>query len=171
MLTKEQKREQVNQVVNTVKESGSLLFADFTKIKVSDFGSLRRSLEEQGVKLVIVKKRLLKIALQKVGVDVASLELEGQSGVVFIPEDILSIAGKVYDFSKEMKEAKKNFKVLGGYDCKEDKMVTAEEFTVLAKLPSREILLAQLASVFSMPIRKLAWTLDAYREKLAEKQS
>ena len=55
MLTRQQKSEQVKEVVDVAKKSGGLLFADFTKINVDNLNSLRRSLEKEGVKCPVVQ--------------------------------------------------------------------------------------------------------------------
>lgn len=171
MLTRQQKSEQVKEVVDVAKKSGGLLFADFTKINVDNLNSLRRSLEKEGVKMMVIKKRLLKIALQQAGIDAESIKLGEQSGILFIPKEILSVAGMIYKFGQKMTAEKRSFKISGGYDGQEEKVVSAEEFAVLAKLPSREVLLSQLAIMLTMPIRQLAWALNARKEQLEQSSS
>lgn len=166
MLTKRQKVEQIEQAADIVKTSGGLLFADFYGVAVGDLNSLRRLLKSEGAKLKVVKKRLLKIALEKAGLDISSVKFGKQTGIIFIPKDILSIAGAVYKFGREMAAVKKAFKILGGYDRESEKIVTAEEFIVLAKLPNRETLLVQIAIALMMPVRQLAWALKGRGESL-----
>jgi len=168
MLTRQQKEDQIEKVAAAAKASGGLLFADFTKISVDELNSLRRSLEKEGVKFMVIKKRLLKIALQKVGLDTKSIRLGEQAGIIFVPEGILSVAGLIYKFGKEMANTKKMFQISSGYDRQEKKVVTAEEFAVLAKLPSREVLLSQLAIMLTMSVRQLAWALNGYKEQLEQ---
>jgi len=164
MLNKEQKQNQIKESVENIKKSGSLLLVDFAKVTMAEIHKLRKLLMECGVVMRVLKKRLLKIAFEEAGINYDPTQFNAQTGVLFIPKDVLSVAGIVDKFSKEMSKKEKVFVVLGGYDVFENKEVNVAEFAILAKLPSREILLAQLASVFAMPMKKLAYALSIVNE-------
>jgi len=167
MLTKQQKVELVKEKVGAVKNSRSLIFAGFDKVTVADLSVLRKTLKETGARFQIVKKRLLKIILQQSGVAYDPTESSGQIGIIFVPTDVLSVAGKIYQFIKNLtQDKKKNFQVLAGFDRQESKLITADEFLVLAQLPSREVLLTQLAVLLTMPVKKLMFALNGRAEKL-----
>lgn len=166
MLTKQQKQDQVKESVKALKDSGSVLLADFSKVSISEMTRLRKILRDAGARFQVLKKRLLKIAFQEAGVDFDPTRFAAQTGTIFISKDALSVAGPVYELVKELEKKGKVLTVLGGFDLKDNREITAQEFVILAKLPSREILLAQIAIAFSMPIKQLAYALNSRKEQL-----
>ena len=168
MLTREQKQKQIKQAVEDIKKSESLLFADFSGIPIGDFDILRAALRETGAKFKIVRKRLLKIAFKEAGVDYNPSQFESQTGVIFIPGEVLSVAGNIYKIAKDLTKKSSFFKILGGFNLKDKKVIESEEFIILAKLPSREILLAQIAIAFTMPMKKLMFVLNSRKEQLEQ---
>ncbi|MDD5547344.1 MAG: 50S ribosomal protein L10 [Candidatus Pacebacteria bacterium] len=160
-LTKAKKKEYIDLGVSKIKDSKSLIFADFNKVGVEDVKRLRRELRKQGVDFRVIKKRLLKIALKDSGLDFDPSQIKTQMGTFFIPEDLSSIASVIYKFSKEIEKGKKGeFKILGGVDVSEKKFVEALEVIAIAKLPSREVLLSQIAMLLTMPLKQLMQALN-----------
>jgi large subunit ribosomal protein L10 len=166
MLTKSQKKEQVESGVKELKNSQSLVFADFTGVATSDVRNLKMSLKESGAKFKVFKKRLLKIAMKDAGVEVDPTQFDAQVGTVFASKSIYDVAGGVAKFAKDLlKNTKKEFKILGGYDAKEKKFFDAAQVATIAKLPSREVLLTQIAVMLGMPIKKVMTALNRLAAK------
>ncbi len=167
MLTKAQKKEQVEKGVGELKNSQSLVFADFTGVATSDVRTLKMALKESGAKFKVFKKRLLKIAMKDAGIDVDPTQFDAQVGTVFSPKAIYDVAGGVAKFAKDLlKNTKKEFKILGGYDAKEKKFFDGAQMAIVAKLPPREILLTQIAVMLGMPIKKVMVALTSRKEQL-----
>ena len=167
MLTKDQKKEQVALAVKHVKASKSLIFADFTGVPTGEILKLKNTLRAMGGKFQVFKKRLLNIALKDSGVPVDTAKFEAQLGTVFAPKSIYDVAGLVYKFAKDLlKGTKKEFKILGAYDATESKTIDAPTFMMIAKLPPREVLLAQIAMMLTMPIKKVMVALRSRKEQL-----
>ncbi len=171
MLTRDQKKNQVENGVKAIKNSQSLLFADFSGLPISVLKELRLILRAAGAKFKVLKKRLFKIALKESGVDYDPTQFQSQVGIIFIPEDVLSVAGNIDKFSRSINKANKHLhlNILGGFDIKESKIISAEEFKILAKLPTREVLLSQLAISFIIPIKQLMFALNGRKEQLETK--
>ena len=85
-----------------------LLFADFAGSKVEELRELRQTLRAAGAKFQVLKKRLLKLAFQKGGMDFDPLQFKAQLGTVFLPRDLSDFAAQIYKFSKELERAKTN---------------------------------------------------------------
>lgn len=149
-----------------IKSSKSLVFADFTGVPTDAIRNLKIALKAAGAKYKVFKKRLLNIAMKNAGVAVDPMQFGSQLGTVFSGTDIYGIAGMVQKFSKDMLKAKKEFKVLGAYDATEKKFFDAAQFVAIAKLPSREILLAQIAMMLTIPVKKVMIALNGRAEKL-----
>jgi len=166
MLTKEQKKQQIEESKDIIKNNKFLVFIDFTKTGVEDLKKLRRILRESGAKLKVIKKRLLNIAFKDGGFDFDHSKFESQVGTVFSSSDIQDIASSVYKFSNETKN--KEFKILGGYDLSAKNFLDAEFVNMLGQLPSREILLSQLVGTLSIPIRMFMYALQERSKKVVQ---
>jgi large subunit ribosomal protein L10 len=167
MLTKQQKTEQVKKGTELLKKSQNLVFADFTGVNIESLKQLKKELKKVGADFRVIKKRLLKIALKEMGIDFDPVQFEAQVGTIFIPNELTSAAAPIYKFSKELTKKKIDFKILGAYDLLKKLSLDSQQFTVIAKLPSREILLAQLVGVLAGPIKALMYVLEQKSKKVA----
>lgn len=163
MLTKEQKIKQVEEGLEEFKKSEVLIFTDFTGVSVNNLNSFRVSVRELGASFRVFRKRLLKIIFQNLKLDFNPEEFEGQTGVISSSKDLPEFAGIVYKFSKEHED----FKILGGFDLKQKKFIEGSEIEMIGRLPSREVLLAQLVGTIAAPIRSFLYILSEKAKKVA----
>jgi large subunit ribosomal protein L10 len=162
MKTKQQKFSQIEEGKKILEENKSLVFVNFDGTKVEDMRSLKKNLGEFGAKMKVVKKKLMRIAFEQKGIDFNPEQFETQMGTVFTDKDVSDIAGPVY---------KSGIAMLGAYDLKENRFFDAEEAKAIGKLPSREILLAQVVGMLSAPIRMFLYVLNEKSKMVEEKQS
>ncbi len=166
-LTKIQKKKQIDLGLEKIKSSQNLIFADFNKVSVENIKRLRRELKKIGADFKVIKKRLLKLALQKAGFDFNPLQFKAQLATIFLPRDLSEFASAIYKFSKELERARKGeFKVLGGWNILKEKFIDINEFNMIAKLPSREVLLAQIAIMLTMPMKQFMSILQERAKRL-----
>jgi len=144
--TKEQKQKVLEDLKEKIEKQKSMVFVDFTGLKVKDFSSLRKRMKAVGNELKVAKKTLLGMTFKKAGLEVEFKKIKGEIAVIFGLKDEFSPAKLAWQFSQE----NQNLKILGGYF--EKKIRTAEEITSLAQLPSKEELLARLIGSLSTPI-------------------
>lgn len=157
MKTKAQKVEQVKEAAELLKKSKLLVFADFTGLKVENLKKLRKILKAGNNVLSVVKKRLLRVVLKNEGIDFTPEQFETQAATIFSNQNLEEIAGPVYKFSKDSKDA---FKILGAYDLAAKKFIEATDVIFIGQLPSREVLLAQLAGLFTAPLKMFMFILS-----------
>lgn len=157
MLTKQQKKQQIEEGEDIIKNSKLLIFVDFSETSVEDLKKLRRALRDVGAKLKVIKKRLLNIAFKNSNINIDFSNFKLQLGTIFSEKDISEIAAPVYKFSQETNN--KEFKILGGYDLLAKNFLDAEFVKMLGQLPSREVLLSQLVGMLQSPISKLMYIL------------
>lgn len=168
MLTKEQKKQSIAKGEDLVGKSKALLFADFTGVPTADVRKLRILMRELGGAFTVVKKRLLRIALKNKGIDFdPATKFERQAGMISMPQELFETAGKIQALVKELAKAKKDLKIMGGVDIAAGKEITAAEFALIAKLPSREALLTQIAFMLTMPVKKVMVALGEQAKKAA----
>ena len=152
-----QKAEEVNKLAEKIKEAKVVLLTDYRGITVEDVTNLRAKLRGAKTEYKIIKNNITKRAMQECKLEGLEEILEGPTAVILGYEDYLEPSKAIYDF------AKKNefYQIKGGII--DGKVVTAEEIIALAKLPSREVLIAKLAGALLGNITKLAATLEAVR--------
>ena len=174
MKTKLQKTEDLKQGAELLNQSQAVLFVDFAKVKTADLKNLRRELKQNNNPLVVLKKRLLGLALKQKGIEFAGENMKTSVGTVFA-SNLESAAGAVYKFFQGLETEKKiepagaAKKILGGYDLTGAKILTPAEVLTIGKLPPRAVLLAQLLGLLATPIRSLLYLLqEKSKQKVAE---
>lgn len=158
-LTKEKKKQILDSVTGSLKKAKIIIFANFHGLNIKEVTKLRRTLREDGVDYVVVKKTLLKNALKNSGYE-SNPDLEGEIGIVLGYDDPLIAARDAYNFALSNKET---FKLVGG--IYEGDAVDKAKINALAVIPSREILLSQLLQVLNGPIGGFERTLNGVQKK------
>jgi large subunit ribosomal protein L10 len=148
-ITKEKKKKILQELKEKIGKQKIIVFVDFTGLKVRDFSELRRRIKSAGDEIKVVKKTLASLAFKEKKFNVDVKKLKGEIALVFGFKDEILPAKTVFEFSKE----NPNLKILGGIF--EKKFLEADKIIELAKLPSREELLANLVSSISAPISNL----------------
>ena len=130
------------------------MFLNFHSLSVAKSTKLRRELRARGVGYNVLKKTLLKRVIDSLGyTDVP--RLDGEVGVVYTSGDVTEAPRVVAKFIKQEKEG---LVVLGG--IYESKFVGADVIKRLALIPSREVLLTQLAFILTQPMASFARALQ-----------
>lgn len=146
MLNKDQKKEIVKKLTEDIKDSRAVVFFDFKGFKVKDATLLRKELRKAEANFRVFKKTLLKIALQKAGIEMDAKKLDGHVAVAISKTDEVVPAKIIAAFAKK----NENLKITGGLlNLKE---MGIEEVVALAKLPSKEELLAKLVGTINAPV-------------------
>ena len=143
-------------------KSKLVILADYRGINVEDITKIRAELRKSDCEYVVAKNSTLKFAVKGTEVEGISEHLEGPTAVLFSYDDYVAPAKVLYDYAK----TSEFYKIKGG--VMDGKVVSIEEIERLAKLPSKEMLLTQLATVLLANIRNLAVVLDQAREKMEQ---
>jgi len=136
----------------------NIFVTDYQGLSVEQINKLRKELRDSGVKFVVAKNTLMRIAARDAGYDDVLPYLEGPTAVAFsnadpnVPAKILYDAYKQFD--KISKPEVKAFYI-------DRKQFSAGDVERLAKLPPREVLLSHLVSAVESPIAGLVSTLEA----------
>ena len=144
--TKEQKQKIIDDLKEKIDKQKSMVFVDYKGLKVNQLFDLRKKLKKADAILMIAKKTLIGLAIKDKKIEIENKELKGQPAIVFGFKDEISPAKILNEFSREFE----NLKILGGYF--ENQFRNAEEMICLARLPSRQELLAQITRSVSAPI-------------------
>lgn len=154
MLSREEKAKRVEGLKERFGRQRISIFTDIRGIPVAGLMAFRRELKKIGAELKVIKKTLLGRALEAAEIGIEPKQLDGEVAVVFGYEDQVSPAKAAARFAKE----NASFKLLKGF--LEGRVLEAGEVVALARLPSREVLLGQLARTLNAPIQRLANVLE-----------
>ena len=155
----------VAEVRDRLESSDAALLTEYRGLNVGQMAELRRSLRAAGGHYTIYKNSMVRLAVAELGLDLADL-LTGPTAIAFVGEgedgaDAAAVAKALRDFSRGNRALVLKGGVLG------DKVLTADDLLALADLPSREVLLAQLAGGFQAPLVKFAGLLQALPRNFA----
>ena len=155
------KQAQVDELAKVLKDAKVVLLTDYRGITVTDVTKLRADLRNANAEYKVIKNNIIKRALDANGESGLDEVLEGPTAVVMTEGDYLEPLKAIYKFSKD----NEFYKIKGGII--EGKIVSTEELITLAKLPSRQELLAKLAGALLGNITKLAVALDQVKDQKA----
>ena len=158
------KQSDAEELKNKFEKSKLVILADYRGINVDDITKIRADLRKTDSEYLVAKNSTLRFAVKGTEVDGVSEYLEGPTAVVFSYDDYVAPAKVLYDYAKDSEFYKIKAGIMDG------KVISKEEVIKLAKLPSKEMLLTQLATVLLANIRNLAVVLDqvAKKEETAE---
>ena len=154
-----QKEESVNNLAAELKESTLILLVDYRGFSVEDVTILRKDVREANAEYRVIKNNIIRRALNANGENGLDSLLEGPTALITSNEDYLAPTKAIYNFAKN----NDFYKIKGGII--DGKVMTAEEIITIAKLPSRQELLAKLAGALLGNITKLAVALDQVRSQ------
>ena len=146
MLTRKQKEEIVKGLSKNIKESKATVICDYKGMTVPEIGELREGLNEGNASMEVAKKTLMEVALKDAKVELNPRELEGQLAIVYGGDDEVSSSKTLYEYAKKNDK----LKILAG--VLEGKALSAEEVNNLAKLPTKEELLAKVVGTINAPV-------------------
>lgn len=165
-LNKTQKQEIMEDLKDKIAKQKAIILVGITGLKVKDMTLLRRKVKAIDGNLKVIKKTLAERVLREkklIGDEDKSSsstpffdknEFKEELAFVFGFGDELSSAKVAYQFSKENDK----LKILGGFI--ENQMKTNEEVIILAQLPSRKELLAELVGSIQAPVANFVYALN-----------
>ena len=166
----EQKKAIVAELSERIKNSVTGVVVSYEGINTEDDTKLRKELRENNVQYTVVKNTLLSRACDEVGLEDLKPVLEGTTALATSEEDYVAAAKILCEYA----EKNKTFEIKSGYV--DGGVLSVDEIKDLAKLPSKEVLVAKALGGLNAPItgfvtvlngniRGLACVLNAIAEK------
>lgn len=153
--TREQKKKELENLAKKIKESKSIVFGSLDKVGVKEAMSLRRDLKKQDSEMMVIKKTLLKKVIKDEGLDSVDVSgFEGNVSVVLGYKDEIAPAKILYKFKK----SHESVGIFGG--VLENKFIDQASVENLAKLPSREELIARVVGSLRAPVANFVGVLN-----------
>ncbi len=153
-ITKEKKKEIVEKVSKAIKDSKSVVFANFHNLNVSDEQAMRKSLRKEGTGYLVVRKTLAKLALNNSNIEGEMPEFVGELAIVY-GDDLTTPAREFFTFQKKYND---NVKIVGGIF--EGKYMNEGEMKAIALIPSQKTLQGMFVNIINSPIQRFVIALD-----------
>ncbi len=168
----EQKKQQVAELAEAFKTANVGVLVNYLGINVEDDTKLRKQLREAGCQYKVVKNTLLHLAFEQAGIEGLDESLKGTTAIAYSENGYTEAPKILSEYAKDHE----NFTVKSGFI--DGDTVDAAGISALAKLPSKEVLIAQVLGGFNAPIQGFANVLNGTMRGLvvalnaiAEKQS
>ena len=158
-LNRNEKAAVVTDVGLQAARSQTLALAEYRGLTVEHLNKLRREARDKGVYLHVLKNSLARRAVVGTPFEVAQGAMVGPL-IYGFSEDAVAAAKVMSDF------AKSNDKLIVKGGAYAGRVLTAEGIKALAAIPSRDVLIAQIAGLLKSPLQRLAGVLAALAEKL-----
>lgn len=152
----------VDEVQTKLDEADGALLTEYRGLNVPELAELRKALRDAGGEYKIYKNTLVRIAAANAGIDIADDMLTGPTAIAFVNGGADGAPGDAAAVAKALKEfAKGNDKLVLKGGVLDGAVLSADDIKALAELPSREVLLSQIAGLLQAPLAEFAGLLDA----------
>ena len=152
----------VKNLKEKVAKAKSVTFTDYIGLSANKVNDLRRELEDNGSEMIVAKNTLLRNALKEEGVkdaDKLTEHLKGPTAVIFSYNDATAPLKTIYTFIKNFELPKVKIGLFEGV------LTSADQIEAISKLPSKEILIAQLLGALKSPLNGTVQVLSGVQRK------
>lgn len=153
------KQQFVETLAEKMQTAVSIVAFDYPGLSVSEFTELRIQLKQAGCDAKVYKNNIARRAAFKAGFSEFSEIFTGPKAIAISYQDAVAAAKILNDFAKTHPQVILNASVVEG------SFLNEADTKILANIPSREVLLTQLAVGLLQPIRELAVGLNMISEK------
>ncbi len=154
--TKDQKIALVKELTDALTSATSTVFVGFKGMNVADETAMRRALRAENVRYTVVKKTLIRRALENLGLASKEAEMPGEVALAYGGGDDATAAARlVHQFGASFKD---KLSILGGIF--EGKLVSQAGMREIATIPSLDALRGMFANVINSPRSRFAIVLS-----------
>lgn len=153
-MNREQKAAVIDEITVEIKESAAVFAVDYRGITVAQAAELRGKLRDVDATLRIVKNTLTERAADQAGAEGLKTLLAGPTALTFVRGDAATAAKTVSDFARITQLLPFKGGIMDG------ESLAAEQVSAIARLPSRDILHAQLVNIVASPLTGLVTSLS-----------
>ena len=162
-----QKAAIVEEVRDRIASTEALVLTEYRGLDVPALAELRAALRAAGGEYKVYKNTLVRLAVHELDLDLEEL-LVGPTALAFVaekPDGTKGDAAAVAKALKDFAEDNDSLVVKGG--LLDGELLSPAQIESLAKLPPREVLLAQIAGALAAPLQKFAGLLNALPQNMA----
>jgi large subunit ribosomal protein L10 len=149
-----EKTKQVELLQQELADVPHAILVDFRGLSVANATDLRRRLREEDAGFKVVKNTIALRAVAEMPLSQLGTAFEGPTAIAYSSENVVALAKVLREFAKEHETPTFKAGVVDG------KPISAEQFEEIAKLPSREELLAKALYLMQYPVTGLVTALS-----------
>jgi large subunit ribosomal protein L10 len=131
------------------------VMTDYRGLTTAELNDLRRKLREAGVEYHVVKNSLAQLAARSAGLEEVAAAIKDPTAMAIGYGEAPEVAKVLTEF---IRTNKSNLKIKGGF--LPERLLSAAEIEALAKLPSRDVLIAQVVGGLKSPLYRLVNVLN-----------
>ena len=148
-ITKDKKNELVADLTELLSNAKATVFAKYQGLTVAELQELRKAARENGVKIKVVKNRLVRVAMGQIAVykDTDTTGLTGQLLYAVSDNDEVAPAKILAEFAKTHDA----LDLVGGFSDL-GKALSTDEVKTLAAMPTKNELIAQVVAQLLSPV-------------------
>ncbi len=154
-MRRDDKERMVAELQEAVDAADSLIISAYRGLTVKQITALRRTIAEAGGRMRVVKKTLLRRALEGRSEEAIGEYLEGPIAVTFASGDAVAVLKNMSAFARDHEQ----LLFTGGWI--DGQPIDGGQLVELASLPPRDELLAQLLAAMQGPLVQLVGVLQA----------
>jgi large subunit ribosomal protein L10 len=151
----------VEEIRTKLSESDATVLTEYRGLTVHELADLRGSLRGSGTEYKVFKNTLARRAVAGAGLDDITSLFEGPVAMAFVRGDAAAAAKALRDFGRNNPALIVKGGLLG------ERVITPADIEALADLPTREIMLTQIAGMFQAPLTKAAGLFQAFTRNFA----
>ena len=155
-----EKQAVVAALTEQLKGAASGVLVDYKGITVAEDTALRVELRQNDVQYGVVKNTLARFAMNNVGLGELDSVLNGTTSLATCANDPIAPMRVINKYAKQLNG---KFEIKGGF--MDGKVLSLEEISALAELPSKEVLQAQALGMMLAPITSFAIVIKAICEQ------
>ena len=160
-MRKDEKEKQVESLRQELQRARTVLFSGFEGITVAQDNELRRKVAQAGGKYRVVKNSLIERAAPGTPSSPIAEKLRGTTSLAYTEADPVGLAKALTAYAKENPVLAFKAGVVEG------RVIDLSELTVIASLPSRDVLLSKALFLFNSPAHRLASAVSGIARKIA----
>lgn len=156
-ISKDKKQALVAELSELLATAKGSAFAAYRGMSVADLQDLRKAARAAGVTILVVKNRLVRVALENNGTykDADTSALVGQLLYAFSTDDEVTPAKVLDEFAK----THPTLELAGGFSA-EGLAISAADIKALAGLPSKQQLIAEVVAQLLSPVHDVTNALS-----------
>ncbi len=162
-MTQQYKIDEVSQIKERLENAKSIILLDYKGINIEEVDQLRNRMRDAKVDYFVSKNSFIKIALNDLGITILDPYLKGPTAVAATRADEVAPARELAGFIKEVM-ANKDFPAFK-IGLVEGEIMDPDQLKQLAKLPSKDVLIAQILAGFNSPITGFVGALQGIIRK------
>jgi large subunit ribosomal protein L10 len=151
----------VDEIRTKLAEADATVLTEYRGLSVHELADLRGSLRGSGTEYKVFKNTLARRAIEGAGYDEITSMFEGPVALAFVRGDAAAAAKALRDFGKDNPALVLKGGLLG------ERIITPADIEALADLPSRDVMLTQIAGMFQAPLTKGAGLFQAFTRNFA----